>query len=243
MRLFLHMTVKNEADRYLASCLAWHYWAFDGMFVYDDQSEDSSPNLARSLGAIVAVRPDEVSSFVDNEGEFRQAAWEHFESVMKPSAGDWVLALDADEFLVSIHGEITSSMYRAAVAALEHKRTSVEIPIPEVFYVDAEGEPYTRHDGYWQGLSAPRFFAYAPGGQFKQVDMACGSAPTYADTSWSDACGLTILHYGYAAAADREIKHLRYQGRRGHNPSHVASIVQKGQLTPWKGPHPKVLTE
>lgn len=238
MRFFLLMPMKNEMSRWLAKMLTWHSWAFDAIAIYDDQSDDGSAQLARSFGN-VRVRPDDVPSFLEHEGRFRQAAWDWFEESCNPSEGDWVLLADADEFLVA-KGEITTAMYASTIEASQ--ANSVMIEIPEVFQIGLDGTPMVRTDGFWGGIAQPRLVRYLPNGTYRDTKMACGAVPVYATHNPSTVdCGLRLLHYGYAVQADREAKYARYTAHPvGHNPTHVASIMQRGVLSTWRGRHPAV---
>lgn len=224
------MVVRNEADRYLNSVLRWHSFV-DDMHIYDDQSTDDTAHRAAFKGAIVDVRPEGVPSFLEHEGLFRQAAWEAFEAQCDPQLGDWVLLLDADEFVVGERSVLEEEV-DAAEAVLAK---SLDVRIHEVF--DVRGVvPLIRKDGYWPDIQARRIVRYEPGGRFPQRELACGSHPTYVAESKSLAAQhVSILHYGYAAKSDRMNKYTRYVDRPGHSKLHVESILRKPELEPWTG--------
>lgn len=237
-RLHGLLCVRNEADRYLYACVAWHRAFLDGMFVYDDQSTDDSAEIARQLGARVETRPDNVMSFMQNEGEFRQASWEAFEIAMDPDPGDWVLAIDADEFLVVPRGMDPAWLLRhTACALIENRSIGCRLPVREVFAVNELGVPMIRVDGYWGGITGLRFFQYRTGGRFTNRKLGCGSTPFYVDPS-EESKALELLHYGYARHADRIDKHNRYFGQPGHSGTHIDSIIAEPVLVPWSGAVP-----
>ena len=233
MRIFALMPVRNEASRYLDAVLKWHNGFFDQIFVFDDQSEDESVNIIETNGAVLGIRESNDRSFLEHEGAFRQAAWDAMEKTLKPQDGDWIFALDADEFLVSLDGR---QLREIAISAQSSGFDSVQIPIPEVFALK-DGCPFVRVDGYWANLSAPRFFTYVRGATFKDVAMACGSAPQQI-TRPNGSSGLRLLHYGYVRQEDKAVKYKRYSGRPGHNSVHVNSIVQQPRLERWNYKYP-----
>lgn len=243
MRVLGQMVVRNEADRYLDCSLSWHLPILDGLHVYDDRSTDDSVDLATSHGAVVTTRDPDVPSFVQHEGQFRQAAWRAFEAAMMPEAGDWVLAIDADEFLVSRAHE-ADSLWSAVNEALQNGWVARMVRIPEVFAVSNEhGEltqPQVRMDGYWGGIQGTRLFSYQPHGQFSNKPMGSGSEPTYVagNGPWGPPTDdLFLLHYGYAFTADQQAKYARYsQLVHGHSNAHVESIITEPTLVRWDGP-------
>lgn len=237
MRFFALLPTRNEANRYLRECLIWHSWIFDGIFVFDDRSTDNTVDIARDY-ATVEIRVQD-PSFAQHEGQFRQQAWDAMVARFQPTERDWIFALDADEFLVSNEGlSQTTLLYCAAIQAENNHQDSVTIPIPEVFSTSAN-EVYIRTDGFWAGLAQPRLCKYRPNAQFSNKKMASGSLPTYANLAPADNnCSLNLLHFGYARAEDRYVKHERYKDVPGHNPTHVASILTKPKLQKWEGPIP-----
>lgn len=240
MRIFCVLVTKDEVRRYLSSHLLWHSWLYDGIAVYDDQSEDETAEVARTFGAQVQVRPDAVPSFTEHEGQFRGAAWSWFEESLQPLDGDWVIALDADEFLVSTEGDPMLSIFRAIMYAEYNGFNCISLPIPEVFAV-IDNVPQIRTDGFWKNLTGPRLFRYSQGGFYADKAMACGSAPTYLGDPSPVNRGTTILHYGYARDEDRRLKFERYSSlRHNHNPQHIYSILQHPTLEPWAHKYPKL---
>ena len=236
-KIYGSLVIKNEADRYLKSCLEWMSPFFDGLFIYDDQSTDNSVEIAEKYGSVV-VRPDTVSSFIDNESEFRFSAWKSFEELFKPSVGSWVLSFDADEFLVS--GE---NLHKAIANAQQRGCAGISIPFPEVFDV-RDGVPYVRTDGLWAKINGPRLFEYRQGAKWNPKTMGCGSEPSYVSKGpiSTNNFGIEVLHYGYANANDRNSKWSRYSSLsfHGHNDSHIRSIIEKPVLAPWTGQIPVV---
>lgn len=239
MRIFGLLCVRNEAARYLNDCLLWHSSILDDIFVYDDQSDDATATIAENLGAYVEIRPDEVLSFTEHEGEFRQAAWNAFEYVLMPEAGDWVLALDADEFFVASAGPERVALQELARAADLDDCNAVTLHFHEVFGKNDDGDPLVRVDGYWGDTDHPRLFRYQERGKFANRKMGGGSTPTYVNPTRANGKAV-MLHYGYYRRQDQERKHAFYTAlQNGHNPQHIDSIVSyERTLVPWQGRTP-----
>lgn len=243
-RIFGLTVVRNEAERYLSDCLSNNAQLFpDGVFAWDDASDDDTVEICRKYGCSVRVRPDGVPSFIEHEGRFRAAAWSEFEKVFAPKVGDWVFAFDADEFIVAEGLLPRVAIERAIQKAEKRGASGVIVPFPEVFDV-VSGVPQVRIDGLWGQVRGPRLFAYRPDAVWSDKPMGCGSEPQYVVKGplSKDACGISVLHYGYANRADHKMKHERYTSLydHGHNDSHIQSIIKEPTLTPWRGPIPVV---
>lgn len=232
MRIYAHMVVRNEAHRYLESCLAWTARFVDKIHVFDDQSTDNSRDIAARYATI--SRNTSGVSFTGNEPLFRQTAWDTFVETMRPELGDWVLCIDADEFLVALTGNIRQQLITDIDVAYETNDRSILIRIPEVFAV-VDGTPKIRIDGFWPTICAPRLCAYEPDGRFYR-----GSVPDYAAHPIHGWSGLVLLHYGYADYDDRIEKYLRYSDDNVHNQNHVRSILARPIFDDWAGPTPPV---
>lgn len=229
------MVTKNEARRYLELALQAVCPVVDEMFVFDDRSTDETLDVAASYGCHTWQRPEHVPAFLEHEGRFRQAAWDRFCATVVPDAGDWVLAVDADEILLAAN-DARQTLLEAADHAQRRGEPARVIKIPEVFDVRC-GWPYIRVDGWWGRIQGSRFFVYRPDGVYADKPMACGSEPTYIPSGRGEVIeGLWLLHLGYAAKADRVEKYRRYSGRSGHGDTHVASILKEPDLARWYGP-------
>lgn len=231
------MPARNEADRYLESCLTWAAQFADAIHVYDDNSTDETANIALDAGAYVSNNTTG-ASFVDHEGEFRQAAWHAFEAAVSPTNDDWVLCLDADEFLVA-KGDLRQAVEREIVTALALRAPAITFLIPELFAIDPER---IRIDGFWPTISGLRLFPYRPYGRFNTRTLGCGSAPVYATVGRQHRSDmLWLLHYGYVDPDDRLEKYERYNATsHGHADRHIASIPARPVLQNWDGPTPVV---
>lgn len=247
MRILAYMPIRNEAARYLDACLTWLRPIVDDVMVYDDGSDDTSAGIALHHDCKVVHRPDTVPSFLSHEGRFRHAAWEAFEYACEPRAGDWILAIDADEFIVADIDERDALEMSAHSADTENK-ASVLLPVPEVFSSVTASTGKVRHlevrtDGAWGRIQGTRYFRYRPGGSFRVKRMGCGAEPTYAAESFVPALGgAKLLHLGYAQRADRSAKYDRYTAlaEHGHADAHIQSIMATPRLAPWQGKTPPI---
>lgn len=242
VRIVGHMVVRNELHRYLPRTLDWLSREITSeIAVYDDQSDDGTWEFLESSGlAAVARRRDDVPSFQETESSVRRAAWEFMERAVQPQAGDWILALDADEFLVADQpGQLIEQINHAIEACLAEGFRAINLTVREVFGYDGS-TPLIRTDQYWDQIRACRLVQWDHGGQFLPVPEGGGSVPN----NWQNwrfyATGLSLLHYGYAREQDRQAKFDRYRTSPfgGHNPTHIASILRPGRLVPWTGQTP-----
>jgi Glycosyl transferase family 2 len=228
---------RNEEHRYLESFLEnVSEWA-DEHFFYDDQSDDETAYIA-SQWATVRVRPDTRPSFNSDEGSYRWGAWMQFEDTMQPREGDWVFVIDCDEMVVGKSDRtVRESIERVCEAAIYG---AVSIAFNEVFGFTRDGVPLIRMDGFWGQGFAPRLFTYQSGATFAPGKVGVPAVPSYvmADrNNWRNTDEISVMHFGYANAADLQTKFKRYNGVPGHHPDHIASILTPPALVPWGGPH------
>lgn len=240
MSLIGHMVVRNEMGRYLPDTLAWLAELADGrLLVYDDQSTDGTAGYVSSeMRLPLAIRSDDTPSFSEDESAFREAAWRVLEQAYWPTTDDWILSIDADEFLVTNHPGGTSVHVSELIADATDNATAVTFPVAEVFGESDEKWPLLRTDGYWDRIQACRLVKWRPGGTFHPRREGGGSVPSAWPKPNTTNQDLSILHYGYTTPEDRAAKHLRYRYGAGHNPVHIASIQRQPRLTKWTGMAP-----
>lgn len=238
------MVVRNEADRYLAATVSWLSGIVDKLLVFDDQSTDDSAEIARQGGAIVKFRPYDFPSFLDNESLFRQEAWMTLGRFFDPTEDDWVLCVDADEFLIGHTGADARVPVLACIdLAISEGADVVDFPVAEVFDMLDE-RPLVRTDGEWDKIRAARLCRWHNRPVFANTKLAGGSLPMRAAASpplrVNDP---VLLHAGYRRFEDRQIKHRRYTEHLGHGGAHVDSILKVGIYEPWSSPIPKEIAE
>jgi hypothetical protein len=168
---------------------------------------------------------------------------------MEPKAGDWVLIMDADEFLVvsgtwcwargNARNDIVKVLSDVIDDACSQPIPAVMLNIPEVFGFSPEGIPLVRTDGLWGTIHAPRLFEYRENASFAKGGYGVTSVPQYAMHAYTGTEKLALLHYGYANEADHRMKYERYSGREGHSNKHIESIISPDKvLERWSGPYP-----
>jgi Glycosyl transferase family 2 len=244
-RLIAHFVVRNEAERFLDPVLNWTSEWVDDVHVYDDGSEDATLSVALRHTSLVGSRPSEAVSFAESESALRQLAWENMIDVCKPTSEDWIIALDADEFILGNNKETprealeTTADYVDAVG-------SMAAGIKRVMVWEWGVVPLVRVDGFWAKDRQTRLAKFnSKAKTFKKAALGCGSVPQYAmKASVATANYSTILDLGYSLEGEPERKHEFYATRSGdaHNANHIASIIQKPKLAEWRGPVPKVLS-
>lgn len=237
MKIFGLLCVRNETTRWLDETLRWNSQFLDEIFVYDDQSTDDTVALARLHGCAVVVRDDWDFPFLEDEGRFRQAGYEAFEMYSGVEKGDWVLALDADEFLVADDDERDALEHLAAVASAGGS-SATSFKVLEAFALEG-ATPLIRTDGFWDNIEALRFFEYHEGGRIPRRRLGCGSVPHNVSPN-GVASNARILHYGYVRPEDRRVKHERYRSivNNGHSSKHIDSIITPAALVPYRGKVP-----
>lgn len=232
------MVAHNEVHRYLDSVLS--ALPTDSVHLYDDCSTDDTVRVATKHGVQVSRRDtDRIPSFVQDEGAFRQAAWEAFERRLHPKEGDWVVALDCDEYLVGPGVEQLTGSNHAYLSNCPDGTTHVQIPLIEIWdvikapTVTPSREFLERTDGFWTGQQALRFVRYQKGMKFDLSSKNSGSVPDKSKgCAFGGSIGISLAHMGYAHEADRVSKHLYYSlvAGHGHNTDHINSIIRPPSL-------------
>lgn len=226
------MVTRNEADRFLLRSLGSLIDVCDAVAIFDDQSTDGTLDVITDFAddeptrVRHARRADGEPSFAESEGKFRDVAWHYMESVLRPEPGDWILAIDADEVV------IVDDPARLAEVLATADSDAMTVKIHELWQLQP---PLERIDGYWDTITGVRLYRWGPGEHIADRDLACGSVPPVAPQDVGNIFTLRIAHLGYVRREDREAKHARYKGRRGHNHSHVESILTTPTLAPLHG--------
>jgi glycosyltransferase involved in cell wall biosynthesis len=231
IKVYGMMVVKNEADRYLSSCLANNQEYFDDIFVYDDQSTDSTVETCKKFNCVTISRQDSHPSFLEDEGAFRYNAWREFERAMKPAENDWIFAFDADEFIIGEPGDLRKAVRSATMTG----PIGIIIPFNEIFHIAPDGHLWERTDGFWGSIQGPRLFKYKRNSLWRDKKMGCGSEPEHIQRGplTNQNLGIKVLHLGYAAEKDRIDKYERYSAiEHGHSDKHIQSIPAPPKLEP-----------
>lgn len=236
------MVVKNEADRYLQSCLEWHRPMVDDLVVVDDQSTDGTVDICLNYTNNVVVRPDMISSFMEHEGQFRQFAWDSMNILGVVDQGDWVFVFDADEFFSGNHA--TRLDHRQALEDYIDWAESVDRDAVTMNIIDIwahEGVPYQRTDTFWAKNHRTCLVKYRNGEKFTDKRMGCFSVPKRYVGPLSPVSFGNLFHVGYLDPADRDVRYERYTSLKdhGHSKKHIESILKTPVLKEYQGNVPK----
>lgn len=244
MKLVASVILRNELDRYLVPFLAHLLPFVDEVRVLDDGSTDDwadalyEPHAEADFPYVpldrIHVLRSEESGFWQHEGNARQALLDW----TLEADPDWVLAIDADEFV---------SDGPALRALAEESHASVlTLNMQEVWAADVECL-CIREDGGWREHPVPILWR-VPGPTVLDADrrkpfpirqwripdrqLAPGREPQavrdFSRGGRHGAPSVDILHFGWACEADRQARYQRYiehDGGRFHNSAHLQSIM------------------
>jgi hypothetical protein len=238
-RVIAHMVIRNEMDRYLTTSIPWlRSVVGDCLHVHDDQSDDGTYEYLQHQGVTVTRRVDGEPSFIAHEGRFRQAAWAAMENRFSPTEQDWILCIDADEFLLCAKPRPDTELRPVLDMEIRHavieELGAIELHVAEFFGLK-EGVPQMRIDGLWGQIEGIRLVRWRPGGQILDREESSGSVPMDWTAPSRHARELTIGHFGYVRPIDVAAKYERYKDCRGHAREHIESIRSEPHLVPWTG--------
>lgn len=244
MKLAASVIVRNELDRYLVPFLA-HLLAFvDEVRILDDGSTDGwtdllldynealRPEWNLDLDRLHVLRADE-SAFWQDEGAARQRLLDW----TLEGEPDWILSIDADEFVSD--GAALRALIETPPAAV------YSLAMQEVWQADDDCL-CVRQDGGWRAHPIPILWR-VPGSTVLEHDARGERKWRIADRKVAPGrepiavrdlarfgsrhvlpSGVDVLHFGWACEADRAARHARYvehDGGRYHNSAHLASIM------------------
>lgn len=217
MTLLASMIVRNEMSRFLP-LVVQHLLTFcDSVIVLDDNSDDGTFEWCDTQSNVLVQR-NTGPQFYEYESQARQQLldWTLF---WKP---DWVLSIDADEFVS--HPE---ALHRAMWSEYPVWTLDME----EVWKADVE-HLHMRVDGQWGPRLCPILWK-AP----KEVTsewaipprkLACGREPAIVRRTKFRKSGSSVYHFGWTREAARQARFDRYmehdQGKF-HANKHLQSIM------------------
>lgn len=225
MNLVASLIVKNEIGRYLQPCIAHLQQFCDQIIVVDDGSMDGTGEWLQDQERVDVVPLPDVSEgfFAGHEGRRRQYLLD-FTLNHHP---DWVLAIDADEFItdpVALCDYIENSGREVGLLDME-----------EVWKAD-DTQLSIRMDGGWRPHACPILWKTSLSGRRGQrlriadKALACGREPEAIRRYLGKArpTGSSILHLGWAKQSGRQARYERYvtaDGGQFHRNSHLDSIM------------------
>ncbi len=233
MKLVASAIVRNEADRYLDAWLT-HLTTFcDEVRLLDDGSTDETWEIVAEHENVY-IAPNPGVTFLEDESAARNAllGW------TMEGRGDYVLSIDADEFV----GDTATLRFQLGQAAPVYSLT-----MREVWKIDQEGERIgLRVDGQWGDRRCPILWR-SPGvligsrWRIPRRKLACGREPQAVRGNRGFDTGVGVYHFGWAREAERQARADRYyehDGGRFHANAHLQSLLDPDEAVtfdwrPW----------
>lgn len=231
MRLVASMMVKNELARYLPLAVGHLLTYVDEVRVLDDGSTDDSYEWCKGQMRVEVLR-NPGPAFFEHEGLARQNL---FEWTLK-GLPDYVLAIDADEF-------VTNPEYLRA--AIEDKADVYTLSLVEAWAVSDRGIDI-RVDGLWGPRKIPILYStprQARNWKIANKQLACGREPVQVIQRARRAAqtGSSVIHFGWTNDSERNARAQRYYDHDNgqfHQNRHLQSILWRDRRVrlrrlPW----------
>jgi len=196
MKIVGMLRVKNEA-RWIAEVLQAIQPACEEIVVFDDHSDDGTPDICASLGATV------LSSGFEGLDEARDKNF--LLDRARQRGAQWLLAIDGDELLEAsgvpnIREAVNDSdaYYCFRVRYLWNSRQSVRV------------------DGVYREFYRPSLFRFQDGCKFVGAcapNFHCGNVPAGLSGKKGKLLDVSLLHLGYMDPADRLRKYAWYNAK------------------------------
>jgi len=220
VKLVASMIVHNERHRYLPLAIPHLVTFCDEIRVLDDGSTDGTYEWLGGLRDAVIVHRNPGPAFFEHEGAARQALHEW----TLRGEPDYVLAIDADEFVANAWS------VREAVEA--GTAPIYSLTLREVWKAEPR-RMRIRVDGKWGDRTVPVLYRTPPEARHWRIAnraLACGREPLEVARKWAQAVALDaqILHLGWANEKERRARYDRYVRHdrgRYHANSHLRSIM------------------
>lgn len=240
MKLVASMIVKDEMSRYLPLAVGHLLTYVDEIRVLDDGSTDGTYEWCQDTDGVEVLR-NPGPAFFEHEGRARQ----NLLNWVFESRADWVLGIDADEFV----GD--PSVVRDAVETAT-QYTVYCLWLVEAWKVDM-GSISIRVDGAWGPRRVPMLYQLPKGGPprrgqgrfwtIQDKQLACGREPiaVIREGGRAPRLGAEVFHFGWTREADRPDRAQRYfdhDGGKFHQNKHLQSILWgdervKLEARPW----------
>jgi len=211
MDVIVATVVKDEAARYLPSCLdCWSDFS-DRIVLLDDGSTDGTRELCVAYSNVDYFNLPDALDLWGHEAPHRAALFN--KAMGSGKAGDVVFWLDAD---------MVPARNPRELFELESV-TQWAFPLYDLWGIDGNRRPIFRDDSFWRGHTNPRVWAIRIP---EELDLASlewtnkrgihsGHIPAtwwdkYRDSPLIVPQDHALLHYGYHTEADRLDRHERY---------------------------------
>lgn len=225
MKLVGSLIVRDERSRYLSECIGHLRDFCDLVVVLDDGSTDGTAEWLRDNTdekMVVQYLDSEDGFFAGHEGRKRQKLLE----LTLNQLPDWVLSIDADEFVDR------PDLVRAYC---DGPRQVGTLDMEEVWKIGQHGL-FIRIDGGWRPHAVPCLWSAKLSGyrgralRIQDRALACGREPEAVRRLFPRArpTGSSILHFGWANPAERAARYERYvtaDSGKYHQNAHLLSIM------------------
>jgi len=197
------MRLKNEA-RWIERVIRSLHPLCKGIFVFDDNSDDGTPELCESLGCKVYRSPYKTLNETRDKNYLLERIWHEVNPRDRGAESqDWIIAVDGDEELEPNGAAIIRN-------CIHPERHSLSLRI--VYLWDRDDQ--IRNDGiYGRFTRGSVFRMVSPLHSFRVTDgrsnFHCGSVPREMMNRTYE-CPARLLHYGYMHKEDRVRKYAWY---------------------------------
>jgi len=179
-----------------------HYCDFANVIIYDNESTDSSTAIAENFGAKVITYNTNKQIRDDVYLDIKNSCW-------KESDADWVIVVDADEFIYHKNlVEILKSTPESIIVPQGYEMISEDIPKFEEKSITSHIKEGIKYDN----SSKPCIFSPK---KLKEINFTpgCHSANPVGDISYNINSGIKLLHYKHINREYVINKHSEYQTR------------------------------
>lgn len=188
MKICGMLRIKNE-ERWIEKVLRSMLPACRQIFVFDDHSIDSTPEICQSIEQVKLFH----SPFQDlNEARDKNWLLEIVEQAAR--AGDFILSIDGDEEIAPGGCEL--------IQLLAEKSNGADAYRFQVLYLWNRPDQI-RADRWYRDYRRPSLFRFRPGARFHSRTSGgfhCGNVP---EPNQIGDCGIRLIHWGYMHREDR----------------------------------------
>ncbi|MDI3534929.1 MAG: hypothetical protein PWQ82_1294 [Thermosediminibacterales bacterium] len=228
-KLTAMMLVRNEAERYLNTCLSHLNVYTDEIIILDDASTDNTSEVCLTYPKVKLYRNEE-PMFIANESLARKKLWQ----LVEKSNPDWILAIDADEvFEDQIESQIGYIMAGDDYDAVEFR-----------IFDFWKSMTHYRVDGLWNPWNrfSTLLIRYQPGKVYSWPDLPlhCGRIPMEYRSHRIKRfqSNIRVKHFGWADEKDHIKKYAFYKQKdpegRLQAKNHLESVLDKEvKLEEW----------
>ena len=226
--LIASLIIRNESEWFLERMLKHLNPIVDGFVIIDDDSDDNSASLCRSMINKNLTLVELKKSLFHQEYKLRRFQWE----LTQAQNPEWILCLDADEFF--------EDRWRTLLPEILSQKKYNVVGFRKY---DMWNETHYRDDDLWNAHRAlwPHLVRNIPqiNNRFQSTNQHCGRIPIGYDNFPIMKSVLRIKHYGSASPKIRERKYQRYSfldpdGTFGNMAQYKSLMDENPNLVLWK---------